>query len=695
MSQKKRTTIFRQLMLSVMLPVVLLICLMSVINFYEKKAQIAESRKETIKLIQDEVGEFLTFFDMTLFEIEKELAVQCKHFSDVLAEDIFLDTKNIETINMDSLRTAIGMDESQDIYIIDTNGIIINTTYDKDLGLDFYKLSDFFIGHFKKIREQEGFVEDRISIEMTTNLPKKYMYRTTNDKKYIIEFGFYSDPAKQLVTHFIDKLNTMPENYEGIDTVSLYFGTTRFASYQNHTIPPQDSIMALKTLNTGVSTSSEQEINDLIYTSEYSNINMESSVLHKGYVVRIVHNDQMVRDLVKKELVRFLINLLLFVVPIFALILWRARVLSKPISSMVTKMNVIQSGNLDERVVVSGNNEVTELGEHFNSMIEQLQESHDTLEQKVEDRTRELREQKHMVEEAHKEITDSIKYAKRLQDAILPPVSFVEELLPKSFVLFQPKDVVSGDFYWLEVVEEKAAVGSGSKQLKATNEINKELPPAAASCILLAAADCTGHGVPGAMVSVVCSNALQRTVNEFGISEPGKILDKARSLIIETFAKSDREVKDGMDIALVSLSLSTLTLTFAGANNPLWVVRKIDQLTEAELADDDILRDDNSALLEFKPNKQPVGLYAGMKDFQQETIQLKKGDTFYLFTDGFADQFGGDKGKKMKYKPFKESLLELTMVEMSSQKNILLNNFVNWKGDFEQIDDVCVIGVRV
>ena len=668
MSQKKRTTIFRQLMLTVMLPVVLLICLMSLINFNEKKEQITHSRKETVKLIQDEVGEFLTFFDMTLFEIEKEMAEQGEYFSEILTQEIFIDTKNIETINLDSIRAVIGMDQSQDIYIIDTNGVIINTTYAKDLGMDFFDLSDYFIGHFKSIREQKGFVEDRISIEMTTNLPKKYMYRTTNDSRYIIEFGFYSEPAKHLVSHFINNLNSMHENYEGIDTVSLYFGTERFASYQDHIVPARDSVIAIKTLKTGEETTSEYEQNNLIYTSEYSRIDMESSVLHDGYIVRIIHNDKVVRDLIQKELLHFLLNLLIFVVPIFVLILWRARVLSKPLSLMVNKMNIIQKGNLDERVIVSGNNEVSELGEHFNSMIDQLQESYATLEQKVDDRTRELREQKDIVEEAHKEITDSIKYAKRLQDAILPPLSFVRELLPQSFVLFQPKDVVSGDFYWCE------------------HRNNK---------ILLAAADCTGHGVPGAMVSVVCSNALQRTVNEFNITEPSKILDKARSLIIETFAKSDREVKDGMDIALCSISLSTLKLTFSGANNPLWIIRKIEELTDAEKADENILRDEYSALLEFKPNKQPVGLYSGMKDFEQETIQLKKGDTFYLFTDGFADQFGGEKGKKMKYKPFKESLLELTKVDMPSQKNILLNNFINWKGDFEQIDDVCVIGVKI
>jgi len=280
----------------------------------------------------------------------------------------------------------------------------------------------------------------------------------------------------------------------------------------------------------------------------------------------------------------------------------------------------------------------------------------------------EIENQHLILEEAHKEITDSIKYAKRLQDAILPPLELVKEILPQSFILFQPKDVVSGDFYWFE---------KGSDQ------------------VFIAAADCTGHGVPGAMVSVVCSNALNRTVKEFRITEPSKILEKARTLIIETFAKSDREVKDGMDIALCSLNPSSLTLTFSGANNPLWIVRKIEELTSAEKSDETILCNEHSALLEFKPNKQPVGLYSGMKDFEQEKIQLKKGDTFYIFTDGYADQFGGEKGKKMKYRPFKETLLSLANTSVPEQKEILTMDFNGWRGAFEQVDDVCVIGVRV
>ena len=686
MSSKKRTTIFRQLMLSVMVPVVFLIALISLLNFYEKKADITERRKETIQLIHGEIEELLTFFDLTLVEIEKEMGKEGERFAKLLAEEVFPHSENITTINLDSLRKAIGMSPMQDIYIIDTNSTIINTTYAPDLGMNFLSISDFFIEHFAKIREAQSFVEDRISIEMTTKKPKKYMYHSTKDKKYIVEFGFYSEPATALVEHFINKLDSLPNKYEGIDTVSLYFGTNGFKSYQGHIVPQRDSVIANKTLMTGEPTSNTTAANDLVYTSDYSLITMEESILHTGYVLRIVHNDGLVRELVRQELKGFLINLLIFVVPIFALILWRARVLSRPISNLVKTMDRVQSGDLQQRATVSGNNEVTELGEHFNSMIAELHESYATLEQKVEDRTRELREQKHMVEEAHKEITDSIKYAKRLQDAILPPVSLVQQFLPESFILFQPKDVVSGDFYWFEEVRMQSA-GSGTQL---TND--RHLPPA--TCLLLAAADCTGHGVPGAMVSVVCSNALHRTVNEFGITAPSKILDKTRSLIIETFAKSDREVKDGMDISLCSLSLSTLTLTWCGANNPLWLIRKIADLTEEDKAGE-ILYGDEAAMLEYKANKQPVGLYAGMKDFEQLTISLKKGDIFYLFTDGYADQFGGDRGKKMKYKPFKEKLLGLHGVDMSAQREILNANFTTWRGDFEQIDDVCIIGVRV
>lgn len=262
-----------------------------------------------------------------------------------------------------------------------------------------------------------------------------------------------------------------------------------------------------------------------------------------------------------------------------------------------------------------------------------------------------IAEQKKLVEEKNKEILDSITYAKRIQTAILPPQKLVKEYLQQSFILYKPKDIVAGDFYWLENVGDK---------------------------ILFAAADCTGHGVPGAMVSVVCNNGLNRSVREFGLLDPGKILDKTREIVIGEFEKSEDEVKDGMDISLCALNTSTGNLTWAGANNPLWIIRK--NATEIE---------------EFKADKQPIGKLHQMNSFTTHALNLNSGDSIYIFTDGYADQFGGEKGKKLKSSGLKGLLLSIANKPMQEQKEIIDQTFETWKGNLEQIDDVCVIGVRI
>lgn len=260
------------------------------------------------------------------------------------------------------------------------------------------------------------------------------------------------------------------------------------------------------------------------------------------------------------------------------------------------------------------------------------------------------------LEEQHNEILDSINYAKRIQSAILPPIKVIKEHLQDSFVLYKPKDVVAGDFYWLE----SFAVATDSKGDK--------------TGVLFAAADCTGHGVPGAMVSVVCNNGLNRSVREYGLTEPGDILDKTREIVIQEFEKSEEEVKDGMDIALCSLE--GRTLKYAGAHNPLWIIR-------------------NNEVIEIKANKQPIGQFENQLPYTTHTVELFEGDTIYLFSDGYVDQFGGEKGKKFKSKAFKALLLSVQEKTLEEQKILIDEAFEAWKGKLEQIDDVCVIGVRV
>ncbi|MBI3134402.1 MAG: SpoIIE family protein phosphatase [Bacteroidetes bacterium] len=272
-------------------------------------------------------------------------------------------------------------------------------------------------------------------------------------------------------------------------------------------------------------------------------------------------------------------------------------------------------------------------------------------EKKEADKQRqEAEHQKEIVEEKQKEISDSINYAKRIQNAILPSERYFKTHLPDSFILYLPKDIVAGDFYFMENVGDT---------------------------IILAVADCTGHGVPGAMVSVLCHNALIRSVKEFGLTLPNEILDKTRELVLETFAKSEDQVNDGMDIALCVLDKKTRKLFFAGANNGLFLIRK-------------------EELIEYKPDKQPIGKFIHAKPFTRQEIQLLPGDRVYLYSDGYADQFGGEAGKpggkKFKYSRLKTLIHKIHTQKADQQHDLLLETLVQWRGEIEQVDDICIIG---
>jgi serine phosphatase RsbU (regulator of sigma subunit) len=277
-------------------------------------------------------------------------------------------------------------------------------------------------------------------------------------------------------------------------------------------------------------------------------------------------------------------------------------------------------------------------------------------------------QQKLIIEQSHREIKDSINYAKRIQSAILPPSNMVKQYLENSFILYKPKDVVAGDFYWLECLKDP--------------NTSKEL-------ILVASCDCTGHGVPGAMVSVICNNALNRSVREYKLSNPGEILNQTRKIVIEEFEKSDDDVQDGMDISLAVIDFDNenhkATILWSGANNPLWVIRK-----------EDIEID------EVKANKQPIGKYDKLDEFTTHKIELQKGDIIYLLTDGFQDQFGGETeeeklngGKKFKPARFKDLLFSIRKETMESQKTLINESFKEWKGNLDQVDDICIIGIRL
>ena len=330
--------------------------------------------------------------------------------------------------------------------------------------------------------------------------------------------------------------------------------------------------------------------------------------------------------------------------------LFISRKITKPIKELTQRSEELADGNLDVKIDPRGGDEIGILSKSFIHMQQSVQDLVHNLEDKVAERTTELQSQKEMVEEKNREIVDSINYALRLQKAIIPSPAKIKAALPNSFVYFKPKDIVSGDFYWM-------------------TELNEE--------VIIGAIDCTGHGVPGAMVSVVGANGLNRCVKEFNLTQPASILDKLSELVQETFESGEDQVKDGMDGALCSINLKKKTVKYAGANNPLWIVRN------------------NSAEIEeIKADKQPIGSFEFAQPFKNHEIQMNEGDTIYLFSDGYVDQFGGPRGKKFKYKTLKNLLIQSQQQTLDEQYKTLDKSFNDWKGDLEQLDDVCIIGVR-
>jgi serine phosphatase RsbU (regulator of sigma subunit) len=256
--------------------------------------------------------------------------------------------------------------------------------------------------------------------------------------------------------------------------------------------------------------------------------------------------------------------------------------------------------------------------------------------------------QRNILAEKNKHITDSITYARRLQEAILPSADFLRSMLPEYFMLYLPKDVVAGDFFWAIRTDDSA---------------------------YMAIADCTGHGVPGAMVSMICHNALTQTV-QAGAVHTNEILDGARSLIKEAFANSGMDVMDGMDIALIRISSDFRALQFSGAHNPLW-----------------IFRGDHHLVL--KGDRQPVGNWVMERPFGHEEVALEPGDMLYLFSDGFADQFGGPSNTKFRTKGLLELLMSVSRLPAAKQYESVTYAFFDWMGNYEQMDDVSLMGIRV
>jgi phosphoserine phosphatase RsbU/P len=679
----KQTTIFRQLIFNVVVPAFLALILLGIINYTHTRNILVGGIETQNQIITDEILNVLEFQDVALGLVEKELDTRMAKLSDRLVNFYFKNTDIALKANLTNIRKELGMDPSkEDIYIINTNGVIINTTFANDQNRNLFDYGEEHRQYLLKVFADRKFVSERIAIEGSTKRLKKYTYHPTTDGRYIIELGAYSGQGDEIIEFIRNRMNTLARKKQGIISVDLFLGADKSFSLNPDAriipahIPILKSVFKKKENKTII-----DHAGGGFTQYDYIYIDRQNTNLYKSGVVRIITDRSIERDILMRELIKFLAIFIVTVVAVIILIYRKTRVITDPIKKLVHNVIRITDGHLKERADVIGNNEISTLSQKFNIMIEQLESYYYELEEKVKERTAQIQHQKEEIEaqrdaiesqnvilaeinenlqsayveiEAQKKhITDSIVYAKRIQNAILPPDEHVRKLIPESFILYLPKDIVSGDFYWLAGTNDK---------------------------IIVAAVDCTGHGVPGAFMSIVGNNQLNYAVNVLGHTKPADILNALNHGVTTTLrqSRSEKSIRDGMDVALCTIDTAERKLEFAGAFNSAFVFR-------------------NGELIMLPADKFPIGAFIddALPPFTHHQLDLQAGDVIYIFSDGYVDQFGGTDNKKYLIKRFRTLLTEVSGLPMEDQKKKLQDVHDTWKGKNELVDDILVIGIRI
>lgn len=654
-----KTTIFRQLIFNIAIPTLLALLVVAALNFQRTRSILESSAAERNKLLSNEVTKILKFQDIAFELIEAELNDRLNRLNHKLVHDYFTNVSNPEKLNLNEIARIEKMDpENEDIYVINRDGVVVNTTFKADYGVNLYDYGETFKTYLSNIFESGEFVVDLFAIEANTKRTKKYSYLATADKKYIIELGVYSSKADAVINTMESIKEEIKLESKGIIDVELFLSADQPFSMNPNVLPVPDQENLLRaTFQNKDTTTFVEKADDAWFQYQYiymdRGASSSNSSLYKGAVIRIISDVTAQQLLFRNEAIRFILIFGITMLILAYVIFRKTKVITLPIIKLVENVDRITNGDLRERAEVTGNNEITRLSEKFNMMVAQLESYTYELEEKVKERTEKVEKQKEKIEEQKKHITDSIYYARRIQNAILPSFQLIDKHLKDYFILYMPKDIVSGDFYWMHEAD---------------------------GLIMIAAVDCTGHGVPGAFMSIVGFNQMNHAVNVKKARKAADILDALNEGVITTLNenKSESSIKDGMDMALCIFDLKAGNAEFAGANNPLVMIR-------------------DNEIVKFRGDRFPIGAFEGNNPqrFHNHEIELKKGDCFYLFSDGYEDQFGGPDCKKFMAKRFEELLREISPLPVSGQKKVLTERLSSWMGNNEQVDDILVIGIKI
>ena len=640
----KNQTLFQRIFISVFIPEILIFIGALYINYTDTKSVLEEQIENHSESVKLELNQVVVLQGWMLDLLETKIDDRTKHFSRILVDSVFSKTVNISSINLDDVRSEIGMDsEMEEIYIIDSNGTVINTTFKLDYGLNLYSLDNGYQVLFNRLKETGKYHLEGFSEENKTKKIRKFSYMASKDKKYIIELGIYSMEAEKLLSTISDKLDKIREINPTVQKVNIFLNSKEPLNlYSEDSLSNEDKLL----FQAAISTKSDTSV---VYNNIQKELMYFSAEGKEGAIIldyNLALNDEILQGIVNEALIILVISLLILLVVLF----FNVKGITFPIKQLMDGIQEFGEGKFDARVKTEGTKEISYLSRQFNQMAQQVQDAHSEL------------------HESHQQIQASINYAKRIQTALLTSDDYWNEISPEHFVYLKPKDVVSGDFFWAYKTEDDVAIW--------------------------VAADCTGHGVPGAFMSMLGISFLDEIVVEGKERDAGNVLNKLRERIIRALEQKTNNVNvgDGMDIALCIWDKKTNILEYAGAYNSLYIVNP----NRVNYPEGALFFGDNKQAFEIKADKQPIGKFI-IKNmpFTTKKIQLEKGDVIYTFSDGFMDQFGGENDKKYMSKGFKKLLLSINDQDMASQKETINTTLNRWIGTKKQNDDICIVGIKV
>jgi len=640
---KKRKSILNIILLRIFIIVIIINGVLAGLQISET-IKLQRANDEIVRQkIKNEISSLMDTWNSVLESIDNVFDVIIKYsVRELINLHFFQDLGNVDLSNQMRL---LELDPAYlDFYIL-KDGLCINSTSPSDTGVNFYSSGEDQKNLLSQMQDPGRSVVQQWAMENDTKRFKCYGSQATEDKKYVVVVECYSETADELTNMFRQRMNRIIKENNKIISVNLYLctddvpygllvDTLQPANHYNLVLQAvKDRSHVAKSFTKNDRTYiADYFYHDFGYIDRYHNGSFAFSVISD-----ITESNVMLYNIIKKQV----IIILSFLVLLSLILLLATRKLKITLKDLLKKTSLIAEGALHERVIVTGDNEFTDLAEQFNQMVEKLEASQNELKKK------------------NKDITDSIQYARRIQSAILPHEEVIKYLLPKHFILYKPRNIVSGDFYWL------------------THKRGE---------IIFVVADCTGHGVPGAFMSMLGSTLLNDVLNSIETLKANLILNELRDQVILRLRQTGKEseTKDGMDISLCLLNKDNNKLQFAGACNPLYMIR-------------------SGKLTEIKADKMPIGISpkAG-KPFTNHEIKVRKDDTFYLFSDGIIDQFGGDQGKKYLSTRFQQLLVRIQDKIMYDQKQILEHELNDWMGmtgmyphKYEQVDDIIVMGIRI